>query len=94
VKPVNDSDIVLPTDGFRSPNDAQRLLRNLDSDGVSGGQRPGPTVKQQTGAAPGISQSGGKPSAPTQPRRESQAAISSNPSTAPGKPAAPGFSFK
>ncbi|MEB3415849.1 type II and III secretion system protein family protein [Alteriqipengyuania sp. WL0013] len=56
VNPVNDRDIILPTDGFRSPNVAQQLLLNQNQDGQSGARRPGPTeaiVEQapQVGAA-------------------------------------------
>ncbi|NLR70734.1 type II and III secretion system protein family protein [Novosphingobium sp. ERN07] len=48
VNPVNAADIKLPTDGFQSPNDLQRLLGNMDNDGVSGGERPKPTEKEGT----------------------------------------------
>ncbi|AUW60446.1 secretion system protein [Sphingobium sp. SCG-1] len=44
VKPVNASDIRLPTDGFRSATEAQGLFLQQGSDGVSGAQRPQPTV--------------------------------------------------
>jgi pilus assembly protein CpaC len=44
VKPVNASDIKLPTDGYNAPNELQRLLGNGLSDGVSGAKRPGPTL--------------------------------------------------
>jgi pilus assembly protein CpaC len=45
VNPVNANDIVLPTDGFQSPNDLQRLLGHMESDGVTGGRRPMPTAR-------------------------------------------------
>ncbi len=48
VNPVNAADIVLPTDGFQSPNDIQRLLGHMDNDGVTGGGRPKPSEKQGT----------------------------------------------
>ena len=44
VKPVDDSQINLPTDGFRAPSAWQQILLNKDTDGVSGGSRPGPTA--------------------------------------------------
>ncbi|MEM6909508.1 MAG: type II and III secretion system protein family protein [Pseudomonadota bacterium] len=50
VKPVNASDIVLPTDGFRSANEFEQLLGYQDNAGVSGEQRPGPSAA--TGDAP------------------------------------------
>lgn len=51
VNPVDASQIVLPTDGFNSPDEVQRLLGNMQSDGVSGQRRPGPTRAPQSGAA-------------------------------------------
>ncbi|MBB4615306.1 type II and III secretion system protein family protein [Novosphingobium taihuense] len=48
VNPVNANDITLPTDGFQSPNDIQRLLGNMENDGVTGGDRPKPTEKEGT----------------------------------------------
>lgn len=48
VNPVNAADIRLPTDGFQSPNDIQRLLGNMEHDGVTGGDRPKPTEKEGT----------------------------------------------
>jgi len=44
VNPVNAADIKLPTDGFQSPNDIQRLFGNMENDGKSGAVRPGPTA--------------------------------------------------
>jgi len=43
VKPVNDSEIVLPTDGFKAANDAERFLMNRNHSGT-GGDRPKPSV--------------------------------------------------
>jgi pilus assembly protein CpaC len=51
VNPVNANEIKLPTDGYQSPNDLQRLLGNMDSDGKSGG-RPTPTVAPAAGNPP------------------------------------------
>ncbi|ABD25524.1 type II and III secretion system protein [Novosphingobium aromaticivorans DSM 12444] len=48
VNPVNANDIKLPTDGFQSPNEIQRLLGHMESDGVTGGDRPKPTQKEGT----------------------------------------------
>jgi len=47
VKPVNDSEIVLPTDGFKAANDAERFLMNRNHSG-SGGDRPKPTMAPAT----------------------------------------------
>lgn len=68
VNPVNANDIKLPTDGFQSPNDIQRLLGNMESDGVTGGDRPKPTEKQGTVPAnPKVGELD-KPSGPNQTR--------------------------
>ncbi|MCV0382523.1 MAG: type II and III secretion system protein family protein [Erythrobacter sp.] len=93
VKPVDERDIHLPTDGFRSPNDAQRLIRYLENDGVSGASRPMPTTAGEgvgdssetaTPAAPAISQDTANVPVPAEARREERTA----------EAAAPGFSFK
>ena len=47
VKPVSDSEIVLPTDGFKAANDAERFLMNRNHSG-SGGDRPKPSVAPAT----------------------------------------------
>jgi pilus assembly protein CpaC len=44
VNPVNANDIKLPTDGYRAPDELQRILGNQASDGKSGVQRPVPTA--------------------------------------------------
>ncbi|MGB7654028.1 MAG: type II and III secretion system protein family protein [Novosphingobium sp.] len=49
VQPVNASDIVLPTDGFRSSNAAQQVFGNMQTDGKSGVGRPQPTSAPQPG---------------------------------------------
>jgi pilus assembly protein CpaC len=54
VNPVDDKDIVLPTDGFRAPSAFQQLL-GVENDGVSGGDRPKPTAAGQSAPDPEIS---------------------------------------
>lgn len=44
VRPVNDGDIKLPTDGMQTPDDIQHIWGNMMTDGKSGAKRPGPTV--------------------------------------------------
>ena len=89
VKPIEESDVHLPTDGFRAPTEIQRLLGNQYHDGQSGGKRPVPTATGGiTTAAPtvGANDTGTALStaiAPSQPRRDEKVAS-----------AAPGFSFK
>jgi len=86
VNPVNANDIKLPTDGFQSPNDIQRLLGNMENDGVTGGDRPKPTEKQGTTPAnPKVGELD-KPSGPAQTRdRRSDKKVAS---------AEPGFSIQ
>ena len=88
VKPVDDADIVLPTDAYRSPNEAKRVFGNQWHDGVTDGKRPLPTAIEAEGSPnPQLS---GDPAeqVPTEtlsaaePRREEKVAN-----------AAPGFSF-
>jgi pilus assembly protein CpaC len=44
VKPVSANQIALPTDGYRSPTDAQRLLLGQTFDGKSGEERAKPSM--------------------------------------------------
>jgi len=48
VNPVDASEIKLPTDGFKSATALQQVLGHLESDGVTGGDRPKPTEKSGT----------------------------------------------
>jgi pilus assembly protein CpaC len=89
VRPVNASEIALPTDGFRSANTTERVLLGREGNGVDGDRRPGPTVAPPQTAAPGVGALGSLPApAAPQVQREQQAA------TKPSQPsAAPGFNF-
>jgi pilus assembly protein CpaC len=93
VKPVDDSEIILPTDGFRAPNDSQRLLRNYDSDGVTGGKRPGPTVAGEVTAAPTVSQNTPAPTPNNAPASAASTPAAATNQTRTAEAAAPGFSF-
>ncbi|HWH18634.1 MAG TPA: type II and III secretion system protein family protein [Allosphingosinicella sp.] len=88
VKPVNAAQIALPTDGFRTSNDAQRLLLNQQHDSRAGERRPMPRMESPQTVAPSV----GSPSASRQP-----AAVPQHGGQAAAKPsgstAAPGFSF-
>ncbi|MBV8686068.1 MAG: type II and III secretion system protein family protein [Alphaproteobacteria bacterium] len=89
VRPVNASQIALPTDGYRTTSPGRQVLLDQDERGVTGARRPGPTVAPPRNAAPGIGRA--DPPAPL------PAAVR-NPQTAATKPesasAAPGFSFQ
>lgn len=53
VKPVNDGDIKLPTDGMQTANDIQQVAANMLSDGKSGVDRAKPSLKPaETGGTP------------------------------------------
>ena len=89
VKPIEEADVHLPTDGFRTPNEAQRLLGNQFHDGQSNGARPMPSaIGGPAIAEPRVSAGEPGPAAintaqAAEPRREEKVAS-----------AAPGFSFK
>ena len=87
VRPIEEADVILPTDGFRAPNELQRLLGNQYHDGQSGGRRPVPTAVGGAAIAPQVSAAPALDAATSaqtvQPRREEKVAS-----------AAPGFSFK
>ncbi len=58
VKPVNASQIALPTDGYRSANDVQRLLLDKPHDSRSRETRPVPRMAEPRTVAPGLSTGG------------------------------------
>ena len=55
VNPVNDGDIRLPTDGFRTASELESLIGFQEHSGVSGARRPGPTAIDKTAPPPAIS---------------------------------------
>lgn len=52
VNPINERDIRLPTDGFRTSSEGEALLGFRENAGRSGELRPGPRVAGEAGAAP------------------------------------------
>jgi pilus assembly protein CpaC len=84
VKPVSANQIALPTDGYHSPTDAERLFQGKVFDGKTGERRPMPTMAPPTTSPAPAGVPG--PQAAVEPtkksKQDSQAA------------AAPGFSFK
>jgi pilus assembly protein CpaC len=93
VKPVSASQIALPTDGFRTATDPQRILMDQQHRSRSGEQRPGPVAAPPVTVTPGIgagaSANPPQPSVPAAARQQQTKAIRP-PQTAS---AAPGFSF-
>ncbi|WP_420820368.1 type II and III secretion system protein family protein [Sphingobium terrigena] len=83
VKPMNASDVRLPTDGFRNANVGQGLLLQQGNDGISGkrGEMPRRAPGSPTPVTPGPQASSALP-----------VVAASGKSGKPGK-AAPGFSF-
>lgn len=89
VNPVDGNQIVLPTDGYSAPDDLQRILGHMESDGAHTGPRSRPT------AAPSASDAAGVGAAP-QAVAPAQASVPTQ-AKKPGKrsadaAAAPGFS--
>ncbi len=85
VKPMDSpTQVALPTDGFNSPNELQRILGNMESDGKSGEQRPEATKAPSAApVGPGIGAA--------EPARKS--AQKSAKRAASDDAAKPGFSF-
>ena len=87
VNPMNPNRVALPTDGFRTADDAQRLVGGRMQDGRNSDVRPEPTVAAPR-VVPGIGNPViGQAAVPQpQPQRQAQAAPS-------GGTARPGFDF-
>ena len=99
VKPVNANDIVLPTDGYHAPTDADRVLLGSLSSGKSGESRPKPSMALPSAPPPSVGAVSPSPVLPT-PRDEE---VVRAPAVVPvkdrnkdrkGSAPAPGFSFK
>jgi len=93
VKPVDASEIKLPTDGFRSANEFQQLLGYQNNAGVAGEQRPGPTSSQPDAPAPKISAAEPAAIVPTQPEKPRRADKKNRKDEREANAAAPGFSL-
>jgi pilus assembly protein CpaC len=72
VRPVSASQIALPTDGHRNPDEAQRLLVGQMNDSRSGEQRPGPTAAEPRTVAPGVGTIGAATLPPPMPARDAR----------------------
>ena len=82
VRPVSANQIALPTDGYTSPSDLERLLLGRSFSGETGATRPGPTMAPPSTVQPGID-TGAAPQNPAATAQEEAAAPD----------VAPGFSF-
>ena len=86
VRPVSDSQIALPTDGFRTSGDGARVLMDRGTNSKSGEARPGPVLVPADAAAPSVVTSAAEPAKQQKKHDgEKQAANAS---------ATPGFSFQ
>ncbi|OYY72479.1 type II and III secretion system protein family protein [Sphingomonas sp. 28-63-12] len=94
VKPVNANDIVLPTDGYKSASDLDRVFMGALSRGSDNESRPKPSVAPSS-SEPAIGAVGPLPLGPSpiQPGRDDVKAIAPPPRKA-GTSATPGFSLK
>jgi pilus assembly protein CpaC len=81
VKPVNASQIALPTDGYKASTDFERVILGQSFSGKSGAERPKPTM------APPVTVT-----QPPAPAAKGSGSGGSGKATS-GSPAAPGFSF-
>nr|WP_241231363.1 type II and III secretion system protein family protein [Sphingomonas koreensis] len=70
VKPVNANEIALPTDGYRSPGDVERVLMGQLSSSDKAGDRPKPTMAAPAGATPSLGAM--TPAAPAAPQPQDQ----------------------
>jgi pilus assembly protein CpaC len=93
VKPVEDAQIALPTDGLRSADDPNRVFLDQRHDGRSGEQRPGPVLAPPQTVAPGIGSAGTASVQPQLPAAPQQAQLTG---AAPSASAAatPGFNLQ
>jgi pilus assembly protein CpaC len=93
VKPVNASQIALPTDGFRTASDAERVLLDQQQSSRSGEQRPRPVAVPPRTVTPGIGPIGKanlpQPVAPAPAKQAQQRAVR----PAQTASATPGFTF-
>lgn len=91
VEPVNASDIVLPTDGYRNADLAEQLLLFKENAGKSGAKGVGPTLEENAPAEPDLGMLPELPPA-TAPQGPKVARAETR-KDGEADPAAPGFSF-
>jgi len=92
VKPVNANQIVLPTDGYKAPDDLQRLLGGQLGGGKSGGDRPKPSMAPSGETGPSVGAMSPVPVTPQlqQPQRQPEAPAKGKKKKGAAE-AAPGF---
>lgn len=93
VKPVNASEIKLPTDGFRSANEAQQFVGFQNHASKSGMERPGPTATTSSDSNPEVSAVDPKGVVPGNAPQPRQAADKPKATDRRAETPAPGFSL-
>ena len=86
VQPVSANQIALPTDGYRSPSDLERVFLGRTFSGETGATRPGPTMAPPTTVQPGLETGAANQAVPA-PQQQNAAR------SEPARSAGPGFSF-
>ncbi|MEG3087276.1 type II and III secretion system protein family protein [Sphingomonas sp. PB4P5] len=92
VKPVNANDIVLPTDGYMAPTDAERILLGKIGSSANGGDRPKPSMAPPSVATPAFGAVAPTLPAPKADARREEKAPPTRTQKKSGN-ATPGFSF-
>lgn len=93
VKPVNANQIALPTDGYKAPDDFERLIGGDLVGNKAGGERPKPTMAPSGSATPTLGAFAPGPASPIAPARQPAKAPPAPSRPKKGGTAAPGFGF-
>ncbi|MEO0590444.1 MAG: type II and III secretion system protein family protein [Pseudomonadota bacterium] len=93
VKPTNQRDMKLPTDGFYTANEFQQLLGFQEQDGVSGEERPGPTAAEPEAPSPDVSSLDPAATVPGSSSQTRRANKKPGKKTSTAEAATPGFSL-
>lgn len=93
VKPINASDVKLPTDGFRNATELQGLLLQKGSDGVSGAKAPMPSVAPTTPPVDPATGQALAPQASAAPSKREKRKGDTAQRTASANAVGPGFTF-
>ncbi|NIJ21011.1 pilus assembly protein CpaC [Sphingomonas naasensis] len=92
VKPVNANQIVLPTDGYKAPDDFERIIGGDLVGNKAGGDRPKPSMAP-SGATPTVGAFAPGPALPAAPAPQPAKAAPAPSRPKKGGAAAPGFGF-
>jgi pilus assembly protein CpaC len=95
VQPVNANQIALPTDGYRSSNDGERILLGQEHSGRSGETRPEPQAGPPRVVQPGVVTGSAAVPAPAQPAQPQVAGgAQARPQRTASSAAQPGFELR